>query len=120
MASCICHRAWSSGIFGFFGACVCIIGSLYSHEWPPTRTLALVTGELTSRLTTAALPFGLSPWTYDSASPAVRQGRHLTAMPAASGGGLLSPRRRVELKPICNLTGNSGKRQSLSGPYGRY
>jgi hypothetical protein len=32
--------------------------------------LALVTGELTSRVNTAALPFGLSPWTYDSASPA--------------------------------------------------
>jgi hypothetical protein len=45
--------------------------------------LALVTGELESRVNTAALPFGLSPWTYDSASPAFEgKGGILRLMPA--------------------------------------
>jgi hypothetical protein len=51
-----------------------------------------VTGELISRLTTAALPFRLAPWTYDSASPALKeQGRHLTADASRVRNGVITP-----------------------------
>jgi hypothetical protein len=68
--------------------------------------LALVTGELTSRVNTAALPFGLSPWTYDSASPAFEgKGGILRLMPAALCRGFYAPGGELNLTPMCNLSG---------------
>jgi hypothetical protein len=67
-----------------------------------------VTGELESRLPTAALPFGLSPWTYDSASPAlVGEGGILRLMPAAVGRGFYAPGDELSLRPKCNLSGKN-------------
>jgi hypothetical protein len=72
-----------------------------------------VTGELESRHTTAAPPFRLSPWTYDSASPALAsEGGILRLMPAACGRGFLRPRvTELKLRPNCNLSGNDANRQ---------
>jgi hypothetical protein len=64
-----------------------------------------VTGELISRTKSAALSFGLSPWTYDSASPAREsEGGILRLMPAALCRGYHAPGAKLHITPICNLS----------------